>query len=530
MIFNTTPPVDLGPDTDLLGELLTVWQKRLTTNIKRSLYHDGEQALVDFGISLPPEMSNVVAALGWIGKGVRALTNRSQFEAFSTTNGADDPLGVDAIMFDNQFRTEFPAACVSSAMHGCSFITVSDGDIASGEPDVLMLARDAETSAAIWDRRRRSLKGFLSLTEISEDGEPRAMVFYTWEWIYELWHTSSGWKYTQRRNPLGEVPAYPLVHGYELRRPLGHSRITKASMYFADAALRTIVRSEVSAELYAAPEYWLFGSNVRSFIGKNRWTALMGRIKALDVDHVGGEENPDLHRFTGASPQPHTDQLRMFATQFADEMDLDVRYADSANPSSADAIFAAKETLITGTKDVNNLWGFGAARAMNAAIRLRDGLTENTEEMRTLRAQFTDPMLVSPSGRADAFSKLATNIDGFASTDVGLRYAGLTQDQIIQLKAELQRAGAGDRIAQLVEATRAARADGPAPSGSDQVAATNPAEASLQEAQVLKAKADALGVLRRAGVDADSAAKLVGLTDVKFIPGQPITIKSPAEE
>ena len=46
---------------------------------------------------------------------------------------------------------------------------------------------------------------------------------------------------------------------------------------------------------------------------------------------------------------------------------------------------------------------------------------------------------------------------------------------------------------------------------------------------MLKAKADALGVLRRAGVDADEAARLSGLGQVKFIPGAPITIKQADE-
>ena len=43
---------------------------------------------------------------------------------------------------------------------------------------------------------------------------------------------------------------------------------------------------------------------------------------------------------------------------------------------------------------------------------------------------------------------------------------------------------------------------------------------------MLKAKADALGVLRRAGVDANDAASRVGLDGIKFIPGNPITIKT----
>ena len=49
------------------------------------------------------------------------------------------------------------------------------------------------------------------------------------------------------------------------------------------------------------------------------------------------------------------------------------------------------------------------------------------------------------------------------------------------------------------------------------------------EAQVMKAKADALGVLRRAGVDSADAARFAKLEGVKFIPGMPITIKTDAE-
>lgn len=456
-MITTKPPVDLGADTDLLGDLLDVWRKRRPMNLRRSVYYDGEKALKDFGISLPPQMRNIGAALGWIGKGTRALTNRSQFERFVTTSGVDDVLGLDELLWDNQFYTEFPAACVSSTMHGCSFLTVSHGDLEAGEPDVLVLARAAEDSAAIWDRRKRALKGFLSVVEV-KDGQVVEMVMYTPLMIYVIAKSGGKWTVQEIPHPLGETPAYPLVHDYELRRPLGHSRITRPSMYFADAALRTIVRSEVSAEFYSAPEYWLFGSNVKGAMGDDKWTALMGRIKALNVDTDADEKFPQLHRFTGASPQPHTDQLRMFATQFADEMDLDVRFADSANPSSAEAIFAAKESLITGTKNVNRLWGFGAVRAMNASVRLRDGLDADTDEMRSLRAQFTDPVLVSPSARADSFSKLATAVPGFAETEVGLEYAGLTSEQITRLRSEQRRAGAGsvlDRLDGLVNAASA---------------------------------------------------------------------------
>src|SRR5690606_17512761 len=115
---------------------------------------------------------------------------------------------------------------------------------------------------------------------------------YTDEFVYSLSRMGNGrWVWSRAVNLLGFVSVAPLVHKYELRRPLGHSRITKASMYYADAALRTILRSEVSSEFYSAVEYWLFGADVSKFVGDDKWSAVMGRVKAMDLEP--GDEKPD---------------------------------------------------------------------------------------------------------------------------------------------------------------------------------------------------------------------------------------------
>lgn len=437
-------------DAALLGELVQVWESKRNRNLIRSAYYDGKAALKDFGISLPPKMRSIEAALGWVAKGVHAVTDRSKFEGFVSTDGSDDPFDLSGILWDNRFLVEFPAAAVSSAVHGCSFLTVSQGDVQSGEPGVLVLPRAADSSAAIWDRRRRALRGFLSVVDTDDASQITQMIMHTPEKVVTLTRGAGRWQADVRRNPLGVVSVSPLVHKYELGRPLGHSRITRAAMGYSDSALRTIVRAEVSSEFYSAPEYYLFGADVSSFVGNDKWTALMGRIKAMDVED--GDDKPDLHRFTGASPQPHTDQLRMWANLFADDQDLDVKFADSSNPSSADAIFAAKETLITTTRDANAMWGYGAVQAMHLAVRLRDNLGTVPDELRTLSAQFTDPAIVSPSARADAFSKLSTSIEGFGASEVGMEYAGLTREQIIRFQADRRRLTAGTRLDALAAA------------------------------------------------------------------------------
>ena len=438
-------------DADLLEQLVRVWQKKRPRNLTRTVYYDGEAALKDFGISLPPQMRSINAALGWSAKGVHALTDRSEFQGFVAASGEDDPFGVDSIAWDNSFALEFPAAKVSSAVHGCSFLTVSSGDVQSGEPETLVLARAADTSAAIWDSRRRALRGFLSIVSFTSTNQIERMVMYTPEKVVTLTRQGGawrgGWKAEVRRNPLGVVSVAPLAHNFELSRPLGHSRITRASMGYVDSAIRTIVRAEVSAEFYSAPEYYLFGAKVEEFIGDDRWNALMGRIKALDIED--GDDKPDLHRFTGASPQPHTDQLRMWQSLFADDQDLEVKFADNSNPTSAEAIFAGKETLIMSTRAANRVWGRGGERAMQLAVMLRDGLTSVPAEMRTLQAQFTKPELVSPTARADAFSKLAVSIDGFGASEVGMEYAGLDRGQIVRLQAERRRGQVGSLVASL---------------------------------------------------------------------------------
>lgn len=446
-------------DAGLFQALYRVWMKRRARNLERSVYFDGEAALKDFGISLPPQMRGITAALGWPAKGIRAVTDRSQFEGFVS---AQSLMGVDQIADENDFDVEFPAAKVSSAVHGCSFLTVSLGDVQSGEPEVQIIARAADTSAAIWDRRRRALAGFLSIVDQSFYGQPTRMVMYTPDKVITLSRVERVWGATWRAdvipNPIGRVTVAPLVYGYELVRPLGSSRMTRAAMGFTDSALRTIVRAEVSSEFYSAPEYWLFGADVASFVGNDRWTAVMGRVKAMDTDSNDSDDKPTLQRFTGASPQPHTDQLRMWANLFADDQDLDVKFADSSNPSSADAIFAAKETLITTTREANRIWSRGARKAGTFGVMLRDGLSEPPEEMRALTASHTDPAIVSPSARADAFSKLSADIEGFGVSEVGMEYAGLSRDQIVRFQSERERGRAGDRLTALVEAARGLRA------------------------------------------------------------------------
>lgn len=443
----TVPNVGItGSDEDMFKSLYTTWLEKRRRNLLRTVYYEGKNALKDFGIAVPPQMQRAFTPLQWISKGVGALTGRSQFDGFVSGVGSEDPFSLAQIIDENDFVSEFQLAKKSSAIHACSFLTVSSGDVQSGEPEVLILPRAADSAGALWDKRRRALSGFLSVVELDSFG-PTEMVMYTWERAYIMSKTSGRWVTSSVEHGLGEVPVSRLPFAPELNRPFGHSRISRTAMGLTDAAVRTVLRAEVSAEFYAADKYWLFGADVTKFVGDDKWSAVMGRMNAIDQE-VG--EEIKVQRFSGASPQPHTDQLRMLKSQFADDQNLPESWADASNPSSADAIYAAKEDLIMETRDQNRVWGRGGVKAMQLAVRLRDNLDTVPTELRSLQAQFTDPAIVSPSARADAFSKLATSIEGFGTTEVGMEYAGLDRGQIARLQAEQRR----NRVGSLVESLR----------------------------------------------------------------------------
>ena len=261
--FFAPPKVDLrGPDHDLFLSLFDVWSKKRRRNLIRTVYYEGKNALRDFGIAVPPQMQSAFTPLQEIAKGVHALTDRSVLEGFVSASGSADPFGISQTLEENDFIEEFPQATLSSAVHACSFLTVTSGDVQAGEASELITPRSAEMSAALWDRRRRALKGFLAITSADDDG-PTDLVMFTPETVYRFAKNNSGrWVTAAVRNPLGEVSVARVVLQPELNRPFGHSRITRTAMGLTDAMVRTVLRAEVSAEFYSADKYWLFGADV----------------------------------------------------------------------------------------------------------------------------------------------------------------------------------------------------------------------------------------------------------------------------
>jgi hypothetical protein len=444
-------------EVSAVRDLWKVWREKQPRNLLRSVYYDGKAPIRDLGIAIPPSMRNFSAVLGWPEKAVRQLAARNIFDGFVAPGQDDNPFDLGGVLEANRFDLELPQAIVSAYKHSCSFISTTLGDTTAGDPEVVIMARSAEWSAAIWDRTRRRVSSALAITDATDTGDPTDLILYLPDWVVTAERRSGKWRVVDRQpNPLGVVLIEPLTYDPQLDRPFGRSRITRAVMDITDRAARTVLRTEISAEFYASPQRYVLGADEEAWADTNKWKAVMGRFLTLTKDEDG--DTPQVGQFAQATMQPHFEMLRLLATQFAGETGVPVASLGviSDNPSSAEAIYAAKEDLIVEAQAANRVLGASLARVAQRAVMLRDGLTEPTVELRRLQTRWADPAFTSPVSAGDALVKLNAVFPWLGESEVALEMAGFTAPQITRLLSDKRRAGSGDVLAAIAGAQQGA--------------------------------------------------------------------------
>jgi hypothetical protein len=138
--------------------------------------------------------------------------------------------------------------------------------------------------------------------------------------------------------------------------------------------------------------------------------------------------------------------------------------APESNPSSAEAIHAAKEDLVVEAEAAMRVFGGGLSRIARAAVMLRDGLDREPDDLRRVQARWRNPSTPSVVSASDALVKQAAVIPWIADSEVALEMLGYDQPTITRLLADRRRSQARDTVAQLASAASAARRPA-APSG-----------------------------------------------------------------
>ena len=449
-----------------LAELLNQLERKTNRNALRCTYYEAKYSLRDLNIAIPPKFRNFDAVLGWPAKAVDVLSKRCNLDGFVVPGIQDaaDNLGINDVWNDNRMTMEANMAHSSAMIHACAFICTILGDTSQGEPPVLMLVKSALDATGIWDERLRSLRSALSIVERDKDNQPTYMVMYFPDRVVIMQRSygyGTDWQVEERPHNLGRVPVEPLIFNPTPMRPFGSSRISRAVMSLTDSALRTVVRAEISAEFYTAPQRWALNLPSDAF-ADGGWSAILGRILAIEPPGLDDDADPSFQPQIGQFPQmtmqPHTEQLRMWATMFSGETAIPVGSLGiiQDNPSSAEAIYAAKEELVIEAENANRVFSLGWVRSMQNALMLRDGLTELPAEWRNMKAVWRDPSTPSKASAADAMAKTVAVLPWVAESDVVLEKMGWDRTDIERAKADRRRSTVG----QAVTALRAVRATG----------------------------------------------------------------------
>lgn len=145
-------------------------------------------------------------------------------------------------------------------------------------------------------------------------------------------------------------------------------------MALQDSAIRTIKRSEISAEFYSVPQKYVTGLS-RDAEPLDKWRASMSTLLTFTKDEDG--DKPVLGQFSQQSMSPHIEQLKMFASAFAGEtgLTLDDLGFSTVNPSSADAIKNGHESLRMSARKAQDNFGSGFLNVGIVAASIRDDMT-----------------------------------------------------------------------------------------------------------------------------------------------------------
>ena len=349
-------------------------RKKLKAKRDRGLlryeYYEEKQRARDLGISTPEGLEWFNCVNGWCTKAVDGLADRLQFDQFENDN----------FMFKEMFDQNnpdifFDDAILSALITSCSFVYISKG---AGEGRVRFQIIDGTNATGVLDDFTKLLVEGYAVLDRDDKGNPISEAYFT-PGKTEV-YTKGSDEVAIETFKCNYCALVPIIYKPDARRPFGHSRISRACMEYAKAAMRTLKRTEISAEFYSFPQKYATGLSQDAEL-MDSWKATMSAMLTFTKDEDG--ERPTLGQFQQGSMAPHVEELKSIASMFAGETGLtldDLGFVTS-NPSSAEAIKAAHEGLRLIAAKAQRCFAVGFKNVGYVGACLRDDQAYTREEI-----------------------------------------------------------------------------------------------------------------------------------------------------
>lgn len=388
-----------------LRRKLNTKQTRVNLRYK---YYEMKNVVKDMSKMTPPGMRWLTASLGWCGKSVDSLADRLVFKEFT-----DDNFDINQIYQMNNPDVLFDSAVLSALIASCCFIYISPDD--EGFPRLQVI--DGANATGIIDPITGLLKEGYAILERDRNKQVTLEAYFT---PGRTDYIRKGQKEIESYDNAAPYPLLvPVIYRPDAVREFGHSRISRAQMQIMQSALRTLKRSEISAEFYSFPQKYVVGLS-EDAEQMDKWRATMSSMLTFTKDEDG--DSPQLGQFTQQSMSPYIEQFRMFAAVFAGETGLtmdDLGFV-SDNPSSAEAIKAAHENLRLAARKAQRNFGIGFLNAGYLAACVRDDYSYMRRQVYLTKPSWEpifEPDAAMLSGIGDGAVKINQAVPGYFGSD-----------------------------------------------------------------------------------------------------------------
>lgn len=373
-------------------------QRRLADKQTRVLlrykYYEMKNNAQDFSSLAPEKFKGLKETVGWCAKAVDSLADRLQFDEFQ-----NDEFNLSEIFLSNNQDILIDSAVLSALISACSFVYIREDN---SYPRLQVI--DGSNATGIIDPVTNLLTEGYAVLERDSMGVVKTEAYFM-AGMTEIY--SHGVLVQRIPNAAPYALLVPIIYRPDAKRPFGHSRISRACIAYTQTALRTIKRSEVSAEFYSFPQKYVLGLSEDAEFN-NRLAAISS---FLNFTKDGDGDHPIVGQFQQQSMTPYTEQLRTLASLFAGETGLtldDLGFA-TENPSSAEAIKAGHENLRLTARKAQRTFGTGLLNVGYLAVCIRDRYAYQRDAFRDTKVAWLpifEPDAAALSGVGDAILKI----------------------------------------------------------------------------------------------------------------------------
>lgn len=420
-----------------LKELRANIARRRTRNLERKNLLESKKRLDKVGFSVPPHMIDFQTPLGWAEKATSVPSARVYREGFRLGQESELLDAIRLIFADQQAVFSESAAVESSMQNGCAFLFLSRGNEFLGESPVVVSARSALEASCVVDQRSGVVRSALEMVDKNTEILHLPGVELT------LGRGRSGWMVkSQILTGVNMVMCEPVIWNKSLDKPFGRSRITRPLIGAIHRGVRTLLRMEVTAEFFSAPQRALLGASEEHFTDEDGkridlWKAITGGVWALpDVwdDEEGKLVRAQLQQLSQASMAPHSDMFNGITLQAAAELQMPISYlgVQHNQPQTEGAIRAEESSMLSLIQRQNRESykpTFEKLARKSVALMYGEWTFSMAGTLQDLTTWFADPGTPTISARADAALKYTQAFPN-GDPEIAMEMYGLSEDQI----------------------------------------------------------------------------------------------------